>query len=140
MWKPTRESISLYHHGILGQRWGVRRTPEELGRHVRFRQSKMSIDEYKHACELWKMFPELKKIPDPKNWVLSAFSSNLSAAEKEQSIVHTDYNNHQYTAINKGGEQYKIIKYEHISGAPISVLDEVLSEVVGNDWREYDDE
>lgn len=21
----------LYHHGIKGQRWGVRRTPEQLG-------------------------------------------------------------------------------------------------------------
>lgn len=52
MWKPTQESIRMYHHGILGQRWGVRRTPEELGRHVRFKQSKMSIDEYKHACDL----------------------------------------------------------------------------------------
>lgn len=25
------DNKELYHHGILGQRWGIRRTPEELG-------------------------------------------------------------------------------------------------------------
>ena len=140
MWEPTQESIRMYHHGILGQRWGVRRTPEELGRHVRFKQSKMSIDEYKHACDLWKLFPEARNLPDSKNRVLSSFSTNLTAEEKEQSIVHTFYNNHHYTAINKGNEQYKIIKYKHIPGAPRDWLDEILSEVIGEDWRDYDDE
>lgn len=140
MWKPTRESIRLYHHGILGQRWGVRRTPEELGRHARFKQSKMSTEEYKHACDLWKLFPEKKNLPDPKNRVLSSFSTNLTAEEKEQSMVHTFFNNHLYTAINKGNEQYKIIKYKHITGAPMDWMDEIMSEVIGDDWRDYDDE
>lgn len=139
MWKPTQESIRLYHHGILGQRWGVRRTPEELSRHVHFRQSKMSIEEYKHACDLWRQFQELKNLPDPKNRVLSNFSTNLTADEKEQSIVHSAFNNHFYTAINKGNEQYKIVKCKRILGAPVDWLDEILSEVIGDDWRDYDD-
>lgn len=28
----TTTNCDLYHHGILGQRWGVRRTPAQLGR------------------------------------------------------------------------------------------------------------
>lgn len=28
---PKEEADELYHHGIKGQRWGVIRTPEELG-------------------------------------------------------------------------------------------------------------
>lgn len=30
--------------------------------------------------------------------------------------------------------------YKHIPGAPRDWLDEILSEVVGDDWRDYDDE
>lgn len=55
-------------------------------------------------------------------------------------VCNTHYNNHLYTAINKGNEQYKIIKYKHILGAPRDWLDEILCEVVGDDWRDYDDE
>ena len=40
----------------------------------------------------------------------------------------------------KGNEQYKIIRYKHIPGAPRDWLDEILSEVIGEDWRDYDDE
>ncbi len=32
-------SNELYHHGIKGQKWGVRRTPEQLGHHKVFRPS-----------------------------------------------------------------------------------------------------
>ena len=75
----------LRHHGIKGQRWGIRRTPEELGRHVYSRRSKMSIDEYKHACDLWRKHHEIDYWPDPKSRVLSSFTNNLSSDEKEVS-------------------------------------------------------
>ena len=135
-----QRDATLYHHGILGQKWGVRRTPEELGRHVCFRQSKMSIEEYVHACDLWRRCSEVTKLPDTKSRVLSSFTNNLTADEKEQSIVHTYLNNHIYTAINKGNEQYKIVRYKKIQGVYTDWLDEVLSKVIGENWRDYDDE
>lgn len=130
--------VGLHHHGIKGQRWGVRRTPEELGRHIHFRQSKMSIDEYKHACDLWRKSSEIDYWPDSKNRVLSGFTNNLTADEKERSIVHINYNNHRYTAINKGYEQYKVVKVKRIKGIYTDLMDEIMSEVIGDDWRRYD--
>lgn len=129
----------LKRHGILGMKWSVRRTPEELGRHVHYRQSKMPMEEYVLACEYWKERPELQKLPDPKNKILSSFTNDLTAEEKESSIVRNEYNNHMYVTINKGNEQYKIIDCKRIPGVYDGWLDEVLSEVVGDDWRKYDD-
>lgn len=33
------DNESLSHHGIKGQKWGVRRTPEQLGHHKVFKKS-----------------------------------------------------------------------------------------------------
>lgn len=129
----------LQHHGIKGQRWGIRRTPEELGRHVYLRRSKMSIDEYKHACDLWRKHHEIDYWPDSKSTVLSKFTSNLSDDDKEKCIVHTNCNNHRYTAINKGYEQYKVIRAKRIRDSYTDLTDYVMSNVIGDDWRRYDD-
>ncbi len=137
--EPMNEVKVLMHYGILGQKWGVRRTPEELGRNVRFRQSKMPIDEYARACDLWRKYPEAKKLSYSKNEILSSFTNNLSDDEKERCLVYNAYKNRHYTAINKGHETYKIIKETRIPGVFDDWLDEILSEVVGDDWRNYDD-
>lgn len=129
----------IYHHGVKGQKWGIRRTPEELGRHVHFRRSKMSMEEYIHACDLWRKYAEIDYWPDPKNRVLSSLTNNLTADEKESSIVSINYNNHHYTAINKGYEQYKVVRAYRISGAYDGWMDEIMSEVIGDDWRKYDE-
>ena len=38
------DSYELYHHGILGQRWGVRRTPEQLGHRTGSKSGKSRSD------------------------------------------------------------------------------------------------
>lgn len=36
----------LIHYGILGMKWGVRRTPEQLG-HIRAERGKQQLSKYK---------------------------------------------------------------------------------------------
>lgn len=40
---------ALSHHGIKGQKWGVRRTPEQLGRKIERTEKKISKNEAKAA-------------------------------------------------------------------------------------------
>ena len=40
---------SIWHHGIKGQKWGVRRTPEELGHEVAKSQKNGTIKDAYHS-------------------------------------------------------------------------------------------
>ena len=35
MWRWIRMNNELYHHGVKGMKWGVRRTPQQLGHKVK---------------------------------------------------------------------------------------------------------
>lgn len=152
--QPFR-SRELSHHGIIGQRWGVRRTPEELGytrttnndtikkenvigRNVKFKFAQMPIDEYLEACRLWDEFDEIDISRGEKEYVYEELDNNLSDLKRQRCIVDSEIGNYKYTAINKGHNQYKIINRELID-KPKDLFDEIFTEVVGSDWRKYDD-
>lgn len=64
------------------------------------------------------------------------FDNNLSAEEKEQCIVRRPIGNYQYTAINMGHNQYKIISKEPILETTGDFnIDSILDEVFDFDWR-----
>lgn len=76
----------LYHHGIKGMKWGVRRTPEQLDKLSKkdTKWAKKNMDkitrkaEKKSSKELKKYQKELLKLPDAvnKNGKLSAKTIN----------------------------------------------------------------
>lgn len=154
-----RYRSKLYHYGIKGMHWGVRRTPEELGytsgyrsgtlkiksmprskdiNNIHFRTAKMPIEEYSRACDLWRKCRELNIPQREKEHVYEEFDYNLTDDEKERCLVYGEVNNYWYTAINKGHNQYKIINKKVIYNDGSE--DAILTEVIGPDWRDYDDQ
>lgn len=123
----------IIHYGVLGMKWGIRK--------AYFKTGNMSPDEYARACDLWRNTPEFPGLSNSeKEWVYENFDNNLTADEKSYAIVSRRFDNHEYTAINKGHNQYKIILRERKEGRNSweEDLAEILEEVVGKDWRRYD--
>jgi len=107
-----------------------------LGRNVRFKTGDMAPDEYARAVELWNKFDELPNIKNREH-IIEEFDNWLTPEEKSRCTVSREIDNYRYYAIRKGHNEYKIYSMEPVSEG-IDWLDEVLSEVIGKDWRKYD--
>ncbi len=102
------------------------------------RTGNMSTDEYTLAKAMWKEYDEVVLDSVEKEHVYEELDNNLSAEEKASALVRRPIGDYYYTAINKGHNQYKIIKKESIDGGTgDSLIDEVLDEVLDSDWRNY---
>lgn len=104
---------------------------------VNFKTAKMPPEEYARAKELWQRVDELDLPSAEKEYVYEELDNNLSVEEKESAIVIRAIGNHYYKAVNMGHNQYKIYGKEPIEPYT-DWIDEVLSEVIGPDWRKYD--
>lgn len=102
----------------------------------------MPPDEYARACSEWTKCPEFPGLTGrEKEHVYELFDNNLPDKDRTSAIVSKTFDNYLYTAINKGHNQYKIINKKRI-GLALNwddTLDEILTEVVGKDWKKYDD-
>lgn len=102
-----------------------------------FKTAKMPPEEYARAKELWQKIDELVLPSAEKEHVYEELDNNLSVEEKESAIVIRAIGDHYYKAVNMGHNQYKIYGKEPIEPYT-DWMDEILSEVVGPDWRKYD--
>lgn len=77
----------IYHHGIKGMKWGIRRTPEELG-HAPSKSSKdMSDEELRKRVNRLQMEKQYKQLmnelyPDKKARAAKFISNFLSSTTK----------------------------------------------------------
>lgn len=150
-----RTNKYLKHHGIEGQKWGVRNGPpyplknnsysnelrNTFGHHVRFKQSIMPESERALAKDLASRLPEADlpyKIS--KNYVNSLFETNLSDSEKEYALVDQSDSFYKYHGINLGPGNYKVYKWEHIERKPKHEGDASVMEMFGPNYEEELDE
>lgn len=98
------ENCELYHHGIKGQKWGVRRSPEQLGHRTKKQTNRYSdmSDDAKAVSELRKKKPyqmsnaELRKLNERiqleqqySNLNPSTVNKGLKAVNKTLAVLGT---------------------------------------------------
>ena len=132
-------SSDISHHGVKGMHWGIRK--DALGSPY-FRTGSMEPEEYARACDLWRKTQEFPGLSGrEKEHVYEELDNNLSDDERTYAIVSRRIDNYLYTAIQKGHNEYKIIDKERKEPPTTweEQLDDILTEVIGKDWRRYDD-
>lgn len=101
------------------------------------RTANMPPEEYAIAKRLWYTVDEIDIPQSEREYVYEELDNNLSVEERESAIVTRDIGNYRYRAINLGHNQYKIYGKEPIEKYD-DWMDEVMSEVIGPDWKKYD--
>lgn len=96
---------------------------------------RLSSEEYARAVDIWDKVSELR-LPEREH-VIEEFDNWLTSEEKSHCIVSREVDNYRYYAVTKGHNEYKIYKKEPVT-KNIDWLDDVLTEVIGPDWRKYD--
>lgn len=134
----------LKHYGTEGMQWGVRNGPpypleRNYGRlsswskpikgRVFYKSTEMPIKEYNRASELWKRIKELPLSRSEKEAVYENFDNNLTTEEKKCAVVNDEYKDHEYVAINRGHNDYKIIKKIPIDEVNIHEANNYLDEL-----------
>lgn len=107
--------------------------------HIHMRTANMPPDEYARAKELWYNTKELSLPQSEREHIYEEFDNNLTLQEKESAIVSRPIGDYWYKAVNLGHNQYLIYDKTPID-KPVDVVDEVLTEMYGRNWRDLLDE
>lgn len=75
----------LYHHGIMGMKWGVRRTPEQLGHRVSRRTSRTKSRDSEKSSEARR-----KHIRDLSDDELKARIQRLEMEKKYRDLLKSE--------------------------------------------------
>ena len=118
----------------LNERKNNTSNDKTLGKRVVFKNPNMSNEEYARAKEMWSKFEEVKMSQKEKEHIYEELDNNLTSEEKENALVNKAIGDYHYYAVNKGHNQYKI--YKKVPIEPYDdIVDAVLSEMFGRDWK-----
>lgn len=97
----------------------------------------LTQEAYREALIRWNSTEEIKGLSSQeKNHVYEEFD-NWLPRHLEDPTVQKDIGDYHYTAICKGHNQYKIIDKKRINEYD-DYIDEIMSAVIGDDWKKYD--
>lgn len=102
------------------------------------RTGEMPYSEYVLAKYHWESTTELDLPQSEKEHIYEELDNNLTAEEKENALVSRPIGDYWYKAIHLGHNQYKIYQKRPIKNTNKSIVDEVISEMFGDDWRKYE--
>lgn len=99
------ETNSLQHHGIKGQHWGVRRTPEQLGHRIAQKRAKDKISSIKkkEKEKIKIMRAQAKsdsRLEKERVRLDKKYGTSKKTNEAPESETHTQTQNNQHTSIN----------------------------------------
>lgn len=106
-----------------------------FGGKVRFMTGGMDPKEYARAVELWDKVQEIK-VPNREH-IVEEIDNWIAKLGERKCVVSHEVDNYRYYAVTKGHNEYKIYSMEPVTKG-IDWLDDVLTEVIGKDWRKYD--
>lgn len=108
----------LYHYGVKGMKWGVRRSPEELARAAK--RVKMNLQFFaKRASDVKP--PRLSK--QEFAHVMSELRTHITKKEKELAIITKHIGGYTYTFENHFDDTYRIIKKRKIPKSMTGLLE-----------------
>lgn len=130
-WRQETERDKMELRKSIGLTPSIRR-----GSSPRMRTANMSNEEFFRGKKLWQQYDELPLDRAEMELVYEELDNNLTVEEKECCMVRRAIGDYWYRAINLGHNQYKIIGKEPIEPYD-DIVDEVLSEMFGRNWRDY---
>jgi len=111
----------LYHYGIIGMKWGVRRTPEELG------HRKSSTDEVMNTIRRSSGNRETKALKEARRKDINAMSNQELREANERLNLEQNYTNLTKGKLSKAKDW---VAKTIISGIVVGSVATVTKEVV----------